>query len=132
MKLTEFRKAWIGREIERYAKQLGIPGQEIPRIVLTRKEWLQLPRELTKGRRTITHRIYGTTIPPKYTLVFLNVRKHKTLRELRKTIIHQLWLCRFRIATKDRDVMGKRIGQLLKGRSFPLRGVNADLTRYVE
>ena len=132
MKLTEFRKAWIDIEIERYATRLGIPAQEIPLIVLTRKEWLALPRDLTKGRRTITHRVYGTTVPPKYILVFLNVRKHKTLRDLRKTIIHQLWLCRFRSATKDRDVMGKRIGQLLKGRHFPLRGVMADLTQYIE
>ncbi len=129
MRLTEFRKAWIAKEVRKCADQLGIPDEEIPRCILTRKEWLDLPKELTKGKRTITHKIYGTIQTPNYTTMFLNVRKHRNLRQIRKTIIRELWHCRFR-DTPDRNISEKRIELILKGRRFPRKGVIADITYY--
>jgi hypothetical protein len=89
MKLTEFRKAWIGKEIRCRVEQIGMPKQEIPRIILTRKEWLALPKELTHGLRTTTHKKLGT-IKPRSRIMFLNVRSHRSLRQLRDTIIVEL------------------------------------------
>jgi hypothetical protein len=63
--------------------------QEIPRIILTRKEWLALPKELSHGLRTPTHKKLGT-IRPRSRIMFLNVRSHRSLRQLRDTIIVEL------------------------------------------
>ena len=89
MKLTVFRKAWIHKEIRCRVEQIGMPKQEIPRIILTRKEWLALPKELTHGLRTTTHKKLGT-IRPRSRIMFLNVRSHRSLRQLRDTIIVEL------------------------------------------
>jgi hypothetical protein len=130
MRLTEFRKTWIIRQVRKYADQIGIPQNEIPYTILTRKEWLELPKEIIKGKRTITHRIYGTIQSPDYTLMFLNVRKHKNLNEIKKTIIRQLWLCRFSNIQNGKNVTDKNIEQILKGKRFPRKGANTDLTSY--
>jgi hypothetical protein len=89
MKLTEFRKAWIHKEIRCRVEQIGMPKQEIPRIILTRKEWLALPKELTNGHRTTIHKKLGT-IKPRSRIMFLTVRSHRSLRQLRDTIIVEL------------------------------------------
>lgn len=130
MRLTEFRKTWIIRQVRKYADQIGIPQNEIPYTILTRKEWLELPKEITKGKRTITHRIYGAIQSPNYTPIFLNVRKHKNLNEIKKTIIRQLWLCRFSNIQNGKNVTDKNIEQILKGKRFPQKGANTDLTSY--
>src|SRR5437764_1318519 len=86
MKLTEFRKAWIHKEIRCRVEQIGMPKQEIPRIILTRKEWLALPKQLTHGIRTTTHKKLGM-IKPRSRIMFLNVRSQKSIfpTDLRKT-----------------------------------------------
>ena len=132
MRLTEFRKIWITLEVQRFAEQLGIPRNEIPHTILTRKEWLELPKEVTKGKRTITHRIYGAIQPPNYSQMFLNVRKHKTMSEIKRTIIRQLWLCRFREFTNNKSVTEKNIERILRGKRFPQRGSIIDISRYNE
>ncbi len=58
---------------------LGRRHEEMPTTILTRKEWFALPKELTRGRRTITHKLYGTIQPPNYVVLFLNVQKHREL-----------------------------------------------------
>src|SRR5205807_6995945 len=83
MRLTEFRKAWIYKEIRNRVEQIGMPNQEIPRIIMTRKDWLALPKELTHGLRTTTHKNLGI-IKPRSRIMFLNVRSHRSLRQLRE------------------------------------------------
>jgi hypothetical protein len=118
------------KEINKYSEQLGIRHEEIPTAILTRKEWLALPKELTTGRRTITHKLYGTIQPPNYTVLFLNVRKHSGLKELRNTIINQLALSRFRNGKQNKNLSEKMIKQILKGKRFPTKGIIAELTNY--
>jgi hypothetical protein len=89
MRLTEFRKAWIYKEIRNRVEQIGMPNQEIPRIIMTRKDWLALPKELTHGLRTTTHKNLGI-IKPRSRIMFLNVRSHRNLRQLRETIVAEL------------------------------------------
>jgi hypothetical protein len=89
MRLTEFRKAWIYKEIKNRVEQIGMPREEIPRIILTRKDWLALPKEATRGLRTTTHRNLGI-IKPRSRIMFLNVRSHRSLRQLRETIVAEL------------------------------------------
>ena len=89
MRLTEFRKAWIYREIRNRVEQIGMPKDEIPRIILTRKDWLTLPKELTHGLRTTTHKNLGI-IKPRSRIIFLNVRSHRSLQQLRDTIVAEL------------------------------------------
>jgi hypothetical protein len=89
MRLTEFRKAWIYKEIRYRVEQIGMPKQEIPRIILTRKDWLALPKELTHGLRTTTYKNLAI-IKPRSRIMFLNVRSHSSLRQLRETIIAEL------------------------------------------
>lgn len=128
MRITEYRRAWIKKEIAKYSKQLGIRHEDIPTTILTRKEWLALSKELTRGRRTITHKLYGTIQPPNYAVLFLNVRKHRSLKELRNTIIIQLTRSRFR----DENLSERMIKQILKGKCFPTKGIIAELTNYKE
>jgi len=89
MRLTEFRKAWIYKVIRYRVEQIGMPKQEIPRIILTRKDWLALPKELTHGLRTTTYKNLAI-IKPRSRIMFLNVRSHSSLRQLRETIIAEL------------------------------------------
>jgi hypothetical protein len=119
MRLTEYRRTWIKKEIDKYTKQLGIRHEEKPTTILTRKEWLALPKELTRGKRTITHKLYGMIQPPNYSLLFLNVRKHRSLKELRNTIINQLARSRFREGKQNENLSEKMIKQILKGKRYP-------------
>lgn len=119
MRITDYRRTWIKKEIYKYSEQLGIRHEEIPTTILTRKEWLALPKEITRGKRTITHKLYGTIQPPNYSVVFLNVRKHRSLRELRNTIINQLGRSRFRDGEQKQNLSQKMIRQILKGKRYP-------------
>jgi len=119
VRLTEYRRTWIKKEIDKYSKQLGIPDEEIPATILTRKDWLALPKELTRGKRTITHKLYGTIQPPNYSVIFLNIRRHTSLKELRNTIINQLGRSRFRDGKQNENLSEKMIKQILKGKQYP-------------
>ena len=116
--------------MDKYSQQLGIRHEEMPTTILTRKEWLALPKDLTRGRRTITHKLYGTIQPPNYAVLFLNVRKHRSLNELRYTIISQLTRSRFRDGKQNENPSEKMIKQILKGKRYD-RCVNVDIRKYI-
>ncbi|MGB6531228.1 MAG: hypothetical protein WBF33_24235 [Candidatus Nitrosopolaris sp.] len=117
--LTEYRRTSITKEVDKYSQQLGIRHGEIPTIILTRKEWRALRKERTRVRRTMTHKLYGTIQPRNYNMLFLNVRKHRSLKELRNTIINQLTRSRFRDGKRNENLSEKTLKQILKGKRYP-------------
>jgi hypothetical protein len=116
--------------MDKYPQQLGRRHEEMPTTILTMKEWFALPKELTRGRRTITHKLYGTIQHPNYAVLFLNVRKHRSLNELRYRIISQLACSRFRDGKQNENLSEKMIKQILKGKRYD-RCVNVDIRRYM-
>jgi hypothetical protein len=56
VRIADYCRTWIRKEIEKYSEQLGIRHEEIPITILTGKEWLALPKEITRGKRTIMHK----------------------------------------------------------------------------
>jgi Zn-dependent peptidase ImmA (M78 family) len=88
-----------------------------PKILLTTKDVLDAPKEMTEGRRTSAYKYYGVSYL-QHNLVFLNVRKIPDEKTLENTIVHELIHMRFPYLAH-----GKRFNNLvrqgLKGKSFP-------------
>jgi hypothetical protein len=95
MKLTAHKTNWVLEQVANYSKQIGIPHKDVPKVVFSRKGVLELPRELTEGRRTVTHKCLGICFR-KAKAIFISVKKHKSLRDLKDTIVHELVHYRFR------------------------------------
>jgi hypothetical protein len=116
LKLTECRKRWVHNQLRKYAEQIGITEQEIPNVVFSRKEVLALPRELTAGRRTVTHRYFGLCFRKAQTIL-INVKKHTSFKDLRHTIVHELVHYRFQYL-KHGARFENRISLILKGKRY--------------
>ena len=74
-----------------YANRFGI--QE-PKVLLTTKEVLEMPKEVTEGRRTSAYKYYGVSYM-QYNMIFVNVRKMLDEKTLENTIVHELIHLRF-------------------------------------
>ena len=59
MKLTEYTRRWVLNQVSKYGEQIGILEEDMPKVIFTRKEVLTMPIQLTRGRRTVTHKCYG-------------------------------------------------------------------------
>ena len=113
MKLTPDLRLTILESVGIYAARFSIRA---PRILMTTKEVLDTPREVTAGRRTTAYKYYGTAYL-KHNTVFINVRKIPDMRSLEDTIVHELVHMRFPYLSH-----GKRFEELvrrgLKGEKF--------------
>lgn len=94
-----------------------------PRVIFTTKHVMQMPREMTEGRRTTAYKYYGVSYL-QHNLVFINVRKIPDEKILENTIVHELIHFRFPYLAH-----GKRFNRLvrqgLKGKTFlPYRKKN--------
>jgi hypothetical protein len=94
LKLTEYRKTWIHNQVRKYAAQIGIIANDMPHVFYTRKEVLAIPKDLTAGGRTVTHKCYGICFYRAKTIL-INVKKHRSFKDLRDTIVHELVHYRF-------------------------------------
>jgi hypothetical protein len=96
-----------------YSTRFSIPE---PKILLTTKEVLDAPREITEGRRTSAYKYYGVSYL-RHNLVFINVRKIPDDKTLENTIVHELIHLRFPYLSH-----GKRFNRLvrqgLRGKTF--------------
>jgi hypothetical protein len=119
LKLTPYTRSWVQQEVAKYAKQIGIPEKDTPAIVCTRKEVLDLPKELTQGRRTVTHKCFGIYFRRAKT-IFINVKNHSSLQELKNTIVHELIHYRF-LSLKHEKQFKQRIELILKGKKYPVK-----------
>ena len=113
MRLTPEITIWIEELVIQYSVQLSIRK---PRCLLKVSDVLALPLEITRGRRTSAYRYQGVTYL-KHRIVFINVRRSRTLNELKQTVAHELVHLRFPYLSHG-DGFRKKVEAVMLGRSF--------------
>ena len=91
-----------------------------PGVLLTTREVLEAPREMTEGRRTSAYKYYGVSYLM-HGLVFINVRRIPDERVLENTIVHELVHMRFPYLSHGRRFNGLVRRGLRGGRFAPYR-----------
>ena len=113
MKLDSELTLQILEKVGVYSNRFSIPE---PQMLLTTKEVLDMPREMTEGRRTSAYKYYGVSYL-QHNLVFINVRKIPDEKTLENTIVHELIHMRFPYLAHGKR-FNKLVRQGLKGKSF--------------
>ncbi|MDE1861723.1 MAG: M48 family metallopeptidase [Thaumarchaeota archaeon] len=96
-----------------YSARFGIPE---PRSVMSTREVLDLPREITEGRRTSAYKYLGVSYL-QHNLVFINVKKIPDEKTLENTIVHELIHLRFPYLSHGRR-FNSLVRKGLSGRGF--------------
>ena len=96
-----------------YANRFGI--QE-PKALLTTREVLDMPKEMTEGRRTSAYKYYGVSYM-QHNMIFLNIRKLPDEKALENTIVHELIHLRFPYLSHGKR-FNKLVRQGLAGKTF--------------
>ena len=96
-----------------YSNRFGIPE---PKILCTTKEVLDVPRQMTEGRRTSAYKYYGVSYM-QHNLIFINVRKIQDEKTLENTIVHELIHMRFPYLSHGKR-FNKLVRQGLVGKTF--------------
>ena len=113
MKLDSELTLQILEKVGVYSNRFSIPE---PKMLLATKEVLDMPREMTEGRRTSAYKYYGVSYL-QHNLVFINVRKIPDEKTLENTIVHELIHMRFPYLAHGKR-FNKLVRQGLKGKSF--------------
>lgn len=114
MKLDPDLRLTILEKVGIYSGHFSI--QE-PQILMTTKEVLEMPKEMTEGRRTSAYKYYGVSYL-QHNLVFINVRKIPDEKSLENTIVHELIHMRFPYLAHGKR-FNKLVRQGLRGKKFP-------------
>jgi hypothetical protein len=113
MKLDDDLRLSILEKVGIFSGRLSISE---PRTLLSTAEVLQMPKELTAGRRTTAYKYYGVSYM-QHNLVFINVKKIPDEKSLDDTIAHELVHLRFPYLSHGRR-FNKLVRQVLKGKTF--------------
>ena len=105
MKITPSLRASVLEMVETYAARFSVPA---PRILLSTREVLNMPKHVTAGRRTTAYKYYGVAYM-QHNVVFLNIRKISDMKVLEKTIVHEIAHLRFPYLAH-----GKRFNNIVK------------------
>ena len=97
-----------------YSTRFSIPE---PYTLLSTKEVLDAPKEMTEGRRTSAYKYYGVSYI-QHNLIFINVRKIPDEKTLENTIVHELIHMRFPYLAHGKR-FNKLVRQGLHGKTFP-------------
>lgn len=81
---------------------------DAPVVLLSSREVLDMPREVTEGRRTTAYKYYGVSYLEQNT-IFINVRKIPDEKTLENTLVHELIHMRFPYLSH-----GKRFNKLVR------------------
>lgn len=114
MKVTYSLTKFIYTELYKYAEQLDIKPEDVPELLLTRKE--VLAHSGTIGGRNTRH-FFGICYREEK-LIFLNIKHALTRQGLRHTIIHELVHYRFPYL-RHGGKFDERIFKILKGKRYP-------------
>jgi hypothetical protein len=87
-----------------------------PKVLLTTREVLDMPKEMTEGRRTSAYKYYGVSYF-QHNLVFINVRKIPDDKTLVNTLVHELIHLRFPYLAHGKR-FNKLVRQGLRGKTF--------------
>ena len=113
MKLTPDLRLEILEKIGIYSNRFSIPE---PKVLLSTKEVLDMPREMTEGRRTSAYKYYGVSYLL-HNLIFINVRKIPDEKTLENTLVHELIHLRFPYLAHGKRFK-KLVRQGLRGKIF--------------
>ncbi|NND86555.1 MAG: M48 family metallopeptidase [Nitrosopumilus sp.] len=113
MKLDDELRLCILEQVGIYSNRFSIPE---PKILLSTKEVLDTPKEMTEGRRTSAYKYYGVSYL-QHNLIFINVRKIPDEKILENTIVHELIHMRFPYLAHGKR-FNKLVRQGLRGKSF--------------
>ncbi len=124
MKLDADFRLEILEKIGIYSSRFSI--QE-PKVLLTTREVLEMPKEMTEGRRTSAYKYYGVSYL-EHNLVFINVRKTPDDKTLENTLVHELIHLRFPYLAHGKR-FNKLVRQGLRGKTFlPYRKRNTNFS----
>lgn len=87
-----------------------------PRVLMTSRDVLDAPREMTAGRRTSAYKYYGVAYL-RHGAIFINIRKIPDMRTLENTIVHELIHMRFPYMSHGKR-FNKLVRQALRGKTF--------------
>jgi hypothetical protein len=113
MKLDSDLRLRILEKVGIYSNRFGILE---PEILFTTKEVLEMPKEITEGRRTSAYKYLGVSYL-QHNLVFMNMRKIHDEKTLENTIVHELIHMRFPYLSHGRR-FNKLVKQGLTGKTF--------------
>ncbi|MDH3192351.1 MAG: M48 family metallopeptidase [Nitrosopumilus sp.] len=113
MKLDPDLRLEILEKIGVYSNRFSISE---PQILLSTKEVLDAPKEMTEGRRTSAYKYYGVSYL-QHNLVFINVKKIPDEHVLENTIVHELIHIRFPYLAHGKR-FNKLVRQGLRGKTF--------------
>src|SRR5918911_4319511 len=121
LKPTDYLRSWIEKTVTEYGQQIGITAHEMPNIVFTRRELLAMPKELTAGRRTVSHKYLGICFRSARTIL-INVKKHTSYEDLKHTVVHELVHYRFRYL-KHGMRFENRISLIQRGKGYEVKAL---------
>lgn len=96
-----------------YSARFGIAE---PKVVLTTREVLEMPKEITQGRRTSAYKYLGVSYM-QHNLVFINIKKIPDDKTLENTIVHELMHLRFPYLSHGKR-FNRVVRQGLTGKAF--------------
>ena len=114
VKLDPDLRLKIYEKVGIYANRFSIAE---PKVLLTTREVLDMPREITEGARTSAYKYLGLSYN-RQSLIFLNIRKISDEKDLENTIVHELIHQRFPYLSHGRR-FSKLVRQGLQGKNFP-------------
>jgi predicted metal-dependent hydrolase len=113
MRLDADLRLKILEKIGIYSNRFGIPE---PKILFTSKEVLEMPKEITQGRRTSAYKYLGVSYL-QHNLVFINMRRIPDEKTLENTIVHELIHMRFPYLSHGKR-FNKLVRQGISGKTF--------------
>jgi len=113
VKLDPDIRLGIYEKVEIYAKLLS---NTEPKVLLTTREVLDKPMEMTEGARTSAYKYLGLSYN-RQNLIFINTRKISDEKDLENTIVHELIHQRFPYLSHGKR-FSKLVRQGLRGKKF--------------
>lgn len=113
MKIDSGLRLKILEKVGIYSNRFGI---EEPKILFTAREVLEMPKEITQGRRTSAYKYLGVSYL-QHSLVFINMKKIPDEKTLENTIVHELIHMRFPYLSHGKR-FNKLVRQGLAGKTF--------------